>query len=254
MSGWHTGPLALFDLETTGVDPHRDRIVTAAIIEVGAGRDTATHTWLLNPGIDIPNGAAAVHGITTAHAREHGTDNATGIREITSTILDRVKAGAPVVGHNVTYDLTMLWAEAIRHGHTHHVAALEDLAQHGCVVDTFVLDKAVDPYRKGPRKLVDVARHYGVTLTEAEAHGAEADALAAGRIAWCIAQRHPLVQRALADLHAWQRIEKHHQAESFGKYLRRQGKTDDVARDWPLQSPPPDWHPDQHPTPREDAA
>ena len=24
---WHTGPLALFDLETTGVDPHRDRIV-----------------------------------------------------------------------------------------------------------------------------------------------------------------------------------------------------------------------------------
>ena len=31
---WHAGPLALFDLETTGTDPHRDRIVTAAIVEV----------------------------------------------------------------------------------------------------------------------------------------------------------------------------------------------------------------------------
>ena len=49
------------------------------------------------------------------------------------------------------------------------VASLEDLASDGCVVDTFVLDKAVDTYRKGSRKLIDVARHYGVELTEAEA-------------------------------------------------------------------------------------
>ena len=34
MKSWHEGRLALFDLETTGVDPHRDRIVTSAIVLV----------------------------------------------------------------------------------------------------------------------------------------------------------------------------------------------------------------------------
>lgn len=252
---WHTGPLALFDLETTGVDPHRDRIVTAAVIEVGAGRETRTHDWLLDPGIAIPDGAAAVHGISTDFASHNGMAAAAGVWEIAEALLRCTAEGVPVVGHNVTYDLTMLWAESIRHQHHAHVTAIEDLATEGCVIDTFVLDKAVDTYRKGSRKLIDVARHYGVELTEAEAHGASADALAAGRIAWVIAQRHPhLVQRPAKDLHAWQVMEKHAQAESFGRYLRKQGKPDDVAREWPIQNPPADWSPDQTPAPREDAA
>jgi len=54
---WHTGPLALFDTETTGVDPHRDRIVTAALIIVEPHRDLS---WLLNPGIPIPQEATDI--------------------------------------------------------------------------------------------------------------------------------------------------------------------------------------------------
>jgi uncharacterized protein YprB with RNaseH-like and TPR domain len=30
---WHTGRLAAFDIETTGVDPESDRIVTAAVAD-----------------------------------------------------------------------------------------------------------------------------------------------------------------------------------------------------------------------------
>lgn len=252
---WHTGPLALFDLETTGVDPHRDRIVTAAIIHVIPGQKPITHEWLLDPGIPIPDGAAAVHGISTDFAQHNGRAAAAGVFDIASTLVALSLHDVPIVGHNVTYDLTMLWAECMRHGHREEVTALEDLATEGCVVDTFVLDKAVDTYRKGSRKLVDVAAHYGIALTEAEAHGATADALAAGRIAWVIAQRHPhLVQRAAKDLHAWQVMEKRGQAESFGRYLRKQGKPDDVAREWPIQNPPADWSPDQLPAPREDTA
>lgn len=255
MSSWHTGPLALFDLESTGIDCHRDRIVTAAVIEVGAGRESRTHPWLLDPGIPIPDGAAAIHGVTTEQAQASGAEAAGGVWEIAEALIRCVKAGVPVVGHNVSYDVTMLWAECIRHEHREHVTAIEDLAAEGCVVDTFVLDKAVDTYRKGSRRLLDVAAHYGVILTEQEAHGAEADALAAGRIAWVIAQRHPeLVQRDPKSLHSWQAMEKRAQAESFGRYLTKQGKTDDVAREWPLQNPPADWSPDQLPAPREDAA
>lgn len=252
---WHTGPLALFDLETTGVEPHRDRIVTAAVIEVHPGQDSVSHGWLLDPGIPIPEGASAVHGISTEFASHNGMAAAVGVREIAEALTRLARTGTPIVGHNVTYDLTMLWAECIRHGHRDLVTALEDLASEGCVVDTFVLDKAVDTYRKGSRKLIDVAAHYGITLTEAEAHGATADALAAGRIAWVIATRYPhLIQRTAKDLHVWQVMEKHAQSESFGRYLRKQGKTDDVAREWPIQNPPADWSPDQLPAPREDTA
>lgn len=45
---WHRGPLALFDVESSGLDPHRDRIVTAAIVEVTPGQaadDDADALW-----------------------------------------------------------------------------------------------------------------------------------------------------------------------------------------------------------------
>ena len=82
MTSWHEGPLALFDVESSGVDPHRDRIVTAAVISVTPNCQPVTRTWLLNPGIPIPEGATAIHGITTEHATVHGMDPAQGVAEI----------------------------------------------------------------------------------------------------------------------------------------------------------------------------
>ena len=277
---WHLGPMACFDIESTGVDPFRDRIVTSAVIEVGKGRETRSHTWFLDPGIEIPDEAAAVHGITTQAARDGGTDNAAGVWEIAETLLRCASEGVPIVAHNASYDLTMLWAESVRHGHRDHVTALEDLAERGPVIDTFVIEKHLDPFRPGQpngrrpadacgsHKLIDCARLWGVALDEADAHGAEADALAAGRLAWRLATQPerfaPFDSRPTArinpaafplpELHQWQRRTKREQAESFGTYLRKQGKPDDVSRDWPLQSPPADWSPDQLPAPREDAA
>lgn len=240
---WHHGRLALFDLETTGVDCHRDRIVTAAIIYAGGGAPTVTADWLINPGIPIPDGAAAIHGVTNDIAAA-GDDPKQAVYDITCNLLELADDGTPIVGHNVTYDLTMLVAECVRHGHHEAAARLRSISP---VVDTFVLDKVVDTYRKGSRKLVDVTKHYGVTLTAEQAHGAAADALAAGRLAWCIAQKYPDVRIPLAELHALQVRAKREQSESFGRYLVRQGKTDDVSRDWPIQPAPQGWAPDQLP-------
>jgi hypothetical protein len=52
-----------------GVDPDRDRIVTAAVSLVGDGQESEHLSWLVDPDIEIPAGATAVHGITTAEAR-----------------------------------------------------------------------------------------------------------------------------------------------------------------------------------------
>lgn len=260
---WHDGPIVMFDLETTGVDPHRDRIVTAAINTFVPRVGMDRQSWLVNPGIPIPEGASAIHGITTARAQEDGTDAAAGVHEIAATLLDRMtRHGAPVVGHNVSYDLTMLWCELLRHGDP----LAERVRTIKPVIDTMVLDKWLDPYRpKGPtarrpdparcgsRTLIDTCRVYGVTLSRDDAHGADADATAAGQLAWRIAVRYPGAQGNAHVLHDWQIEEKRHQAESFAKWLTKQGKPDDVARDWPIQATPDGWDPSQLPAAREEA-
>ena len=250
---WHLGPLALFDLESTGVQPHYDRIVSAAVIRIDpdanpAIRSTVTpRTWLLNPGIDIPEGAAAIHGITTEQAKASGAEAGPAVYEIADHLRNLSAAGYVVVGHNVSYDVTMLLAETIRHELPGWLS--ECIANLRPVADTMVLDKMLEPYRKGSRRLVDVCRHYGIELSEVDAHGAEADAMAAGRLAWAICQRHGYRADA-TSLHEELVRAKRDQAESFGKYLVKQGKVDDVSRSWPIQEFPAGWSPDQLPAER----
>lgn len=254
--GWHVGPLCLFDVESTGVDPHRDRIISAAVIIVGPHGIQSTTEVLINPGIPIPEQATAIHGITTEHARVHGTSREKGIGQILDGLKRAVRQGMPIVGHNVTYDLTMLAAEAHRAfgpAVGEHVKALTP------VVDTMVLDRWVDPYRPkeptkrrqercGSRRLVDTCRVHGVHLDEQDAHGATADALAAGRLAYKMAAATPGLRSLRLDaLHALQIDLKREQAEAFGAWLVKQGKPDDVSREWPIQSPPPGWAPEELP-------
>jgi len=73
MSNWYEGPLASFDTETTGVDVEHDRIVTAAlVVQESAGGPVRRRDWAADPGVPIPEGATAVHGLTDRWAREHG--------------------------------------------------------------------------------------------------------------------------------------------------------------------------------------
>lgn len=225
---WHHGPLAAADTETTGVDVDTARVVTAFVGLVQHGKPFQ-RKWLINPGVDIPEGATAVHGITTDHARQHGGDPATCLLEIQEALDDAWAAGAPVILHNAPFDLTLLDREMRRH-------CGEPLRITGPVIDTLVLDKMVDQWRKGKRTLGATAEHYGVKL--GGAHDAAEDALAAARIAYRIAQQHPdIAALALPDLHDTLTVAARDQAASFAKYLTRQGKpADGVTGDWPIRN------------------
>ncbi|WP_433698277.1 exonuclease domain-containing protein [Nocardiopsis sp. CA-288880] len=228
---WHMQPMAALDFESTGLDLAADRIVTAALwrIDPGARTKDAT-TWLADPGIEIPEEAAAIHGITTEHAREHGRPAAEVVAEIGAALERAVVEGLPVVIYNAPYDLGLLSAELERHGSG--VSLFGQLR----VVDPLVLDKQMDPYRRGGRKLVDVCAHHGVPLDEQQAHGASADALAAARLAWKLAAAHPeLAEMGVDDLHAAQVGWKADQAASFQAYLRR-GRDPEAVVDgsWPI--------------------
>lgn len=234
MTAWFEGRLAGFDLETTGVSVEDDRIVTSCVVQCGGGQPTQSFNWMADPGIEIPEGAAKVHGISTEQARAEGRPAAEVVEQVVAGLAESVLAGLPVVAMNASFDLTMLDREARRHG----VQPLIDIVGKDLrVVDPRVLDKKVDPYRRGGRKLEDLCRTYKVALDGA--HSADADAIAACRVAWRIATTKPAIGRpSLDELHALQIEWARQQAESLRDYFARTpGKeswADGVRTEWPM--------------------
>ena len=57
-------PICFFDLETTGINVAKDRIVEIAVLKVFPNGNKESKTWLVNPEMPIPKEVIAVHGIT----------------------------------------------------------------------------------------------------------------------------------------------------------------------------------------------
>ncbi|AIC47610.1 exonuclease domain-containing protein [Rhodoluna lacicola] len=221
--------IAVFDLETTGLDLTDARIVTACAVELDAsGNVVGTNSeWLANPGIEIPTQASDVHGVTTEIAVREGRPADVVIAELLATLRDFFARGLPVVAYNAPYDFTILHYEALRHG-------LEPLKL-GSVIDPLVIDKFKDKYRKGKRRLENAAEFYQVPLEDA--HNATADAVAAGRVAQAIAKRWADELPATAgELHDAQIRWSEAIDADFESYMRRSVNPDFTAtRGWPLK-------------------
>jgi len=226
---WADGPMLALDTETTGTDPETARIVTATTVRIQPGQPPDITEWLVNPGIDIPAEATAVHGITTEKARTEGVNPATACLEILDHLHDAWNTNIPVVIMNASYDLTVLDRELRRHTD-------RTLNITGHVIDPMVIDRATDKYRPGKRTLTDLCRHYRVTLDGA--HTASGDALACARVAWRIAHDRPDIGAlALADLHGRQVEWRRRWAVDFTAHLRKTGKADVVDGSWPVRVP-----------------
>ena len=222
--------LIAFDTETTGVDPHTARVVTATIALVTRdGSVTERYDWLINPGVPIPERAAEVHGITTAVAEASGAEPAGTIRQIIATLTDMLGRGYPLAVFNAPYDLTLMHAEAQRHA----VAWIDPVQP---VIDPLVLDKALDRFRRGKRQLGHVAQHYGVTLDNA--HDAGADAIATAHVAQEIARRFAdqLPDDAMR-IHNLQVDWAADQAARLQAYFEREGRENpEVDGSWPIRA------------------
>jgi DNA polymerase-3 subunit epsilon len=228
MSSWHQR-LGVFDLETTGIDVESARIVTAHVgLLDETGQVLHRRDWILDPIVEIPAEATAVHGITTERARQDGMDAARGIAAIVAQLRSLFERSIPVVAYNAPYDFTLLDREARRHG-------LDPLVSPGPIIDPLVIDRAVDKFRRGKRTLTVTAMHYGVDLLGA--HDAGADAIAAGRVAQALARIHA---EALAfeasELHRRQVDWCREQAADFQDYMRRERDPEfTTSGAWPLR-------------------
>jgi DNA polymerase-3 subunit epsilon len=215
---WTTLPLLSIDCESTGVDPFSARIVELAAVEVHPN-GTTSNPWrtVIDPGVEIPAEAADIHGITTERAKAEGVEPAVALKTLADRIwdhVDRHDGQAAMTMFNGRYDWPLILTEADRHGA--HIPCFAG------ILDPYLIDRMVDRWRKGKRKLTLVADHYKVDLGDA-AHGALADATAAGQVMWQIVERHPaeLVDRGLASLWLWQVKGHEDDRTQFQDWMRR---------------------------------
>lgn len=102
-------PICFFDLETTGIDITKDRIVEISILKVYPNGNKESKTWLVNPTIPIPKAASDVHGITDERVADEPT-----FKELAKQIHNMIK-DSDLAGYNSDrFDIPLLAEEMLR--------------------------------------------------------------------------------------------------------------------------------------------
>jgi DNA polymerase III subunit epsilon len=104
-------PICFFDLETTGTDISRDRIVEISVLKVYPNGNKESRTWLVNPERPIPPATTAFHGITDEKVANEPT-----FKELANTIHNMIK-DSDLGGYNSDrFDIPLLAEELLRAG------------------------------------------------------------------------------------------------------------------------------------------
>ena len=96
-------PIVFFDLETTGVDPAKDKIVELAFVKLLPDGKRETITKRVNPGIPIPPEVTKIHGIS-----DEDVKNCPVFKQIAHDLYEWMR-GCDLGGYNsIKFDLPLL--------------------------------------------------------------------------------------------------------------------------------------------------
>ncbi len=153
-------PIVFFDLETTGINIAKDRIVEISILKILVNGNKESKTWLVNPEMEIPKEASDIHHITNEQVVTEPT-----FKELAPEILKMI-AGCDLAGFNSNrFDIPLLAEELLRTGFDFSMK------------DRLAIDVQTIFHKKEQRTLTAGYKFYcDKDLTDA--HSAEADTLA----------------------------------------------------------------------------
>jgi DNA polymerase-3 subunit epsilon len=155
-----TRPLAVFDLETTGINVATDRIVEICIVKIFPDGHEEVLTHRLNPGIPISKESTMIHGITDLDVKDCPTF--TDLAPELEKFLDN----SDLSGYNaIKFDIPLLVEEFLRVG--------IDFT----LMDRYIVDVQNIFHKMEPRTLKAAYKFYCQKNLEM-AHSAEADTLA----------------------------------------------------------------------------
>ncbi len=162
---WWDLPIAALDVETTGLDPKNDAIIEIAIVHMRAGEVEESWSSLVHPGRPIGPDAQRITGITDADVAD--APRFADVAEETAARLE----GRAILAYNLAFDREFVERALDAGG--------RQWPEKAVLLDPLILARGLFPDVRS-RKLARIAERLGVTLEEA--HRAEADAEAAGRV------------------------------------------------------------------------
>jgi len=175
-------PLCFFDLETTGVNVSKDRIVEISILKVFPNGNKESKTLLVNPEIKIPKEASDIHGITDEKVANHPT-----FKQLAPEIYNFIK-DADLAGFNSDrFDIPLLAEEMLR-------AEIDFDLKNSVTVDVQTIF-----FKKEQRTLSAGYKFYCDKSLE-NAHSAEADTMATYEILLAQLERYPDLENDVKKL------------------------------------------------------
>lgn len=170
-------PIVFFDLETTGINISKDRIVEVSILKVSPNGKEESKTWRVNPEMHIPEESTAIHGITDEDVQACPT-----FKEIAKTLAAMIK-GCDLAGYNSNrFDIPMLAEEFLR------VGVDVDLNKRKFVdVQTI--------FHKMEQRTLSAAYRFYCDKDLANAHTATADTMATYEVLKAQLDRYPSLKR-----------------------------------------------------------
>ena len=177
-----TKPICFFDLETTGTNVSKDRIVEISILKIFPNGNKESKTWLVNPEMEIPEEVIAVHGISNEKVANEPTFKKLS-KEIYTMIRDSDLAGF----NSDRFDIPLLAEEMLR-------AEVDFDMKHMVSVDVQTI------FHKMEKRTLGAAYKFYCDKSLEDAHSAEADTMATYEVLLSQLDRYPELENNVKKL------------------------------------------------------
>ena len=175
-------PICFFDLETTGIEVAKDRIVEISILKVFPNGTQESRTWLVNPEMRIPDVVIAVHGITNEKVANEPT-----FSQLAPQIHNMIKDSDLAGFNSDRFDIPLLVEELLR-------AGVDFDMKNRVSVDVQTL------FHKKEERTLSAALKFYCGKSLENAHSAEADTMATFEILKAQLDRYPELENDMKSL------------------------------------------------------
>lgn len=191
-------PICFFDLETTGTNLAKDRIVEIAVLKIFPNGDEKSRCWRVNPEMPIPPEATAVHGIT-----DHDVAQKPTFKQIASEVFQLIRDSDLGGFNSDRFDIPLLAEELLR-------AELDFDRKHMLTVDVQTI------FHKMEKRNLSAAYKFYCDKELVNAHSAEADTRATYEVLLSQLDRYPELARDVSGL---SEFSSRHQALDYAGHI-----------------------------------